>query len=98
MLRGGRCLRVRESRPQQHSEKCCAAVGAGFNVQLLGEESESAVPLPCLCVRRLHDGLAEAFHLLELRTELEEQEVDARALKLADAISHLLGCSCQSGA
>ena len=41
--------------------------------------------MPCLCVRRLHDGLAEALHLLELRTELEEQEIDAGALEFPDA-------------
>lgn len=40
----------------------------------------------------------EAFHLLELRAALEQQEVDARFLELGDALTHLFRRADETGA
>src|SRR6266545_1350898 len=40
----------------------------------------------------------EALHLLGLRAELQQQEVDARGRELLDPLAHLLGCADEPGA
>src|ERR1700722_14724659 len=49
-------------------------------------------------LRLTDDAVAESFHFLQLRTELQQQKIDAHLFELADLVLHLRGRADQSRA
>src|SRR3984957_2156052 len=49
-------------------------------------------------LRLTDDAVAEFFHFLQLRTELQQQKIDAHLFELADLVLHLRGRADQSRA